>query len=312
MTTFLFVSMAARSLSETGGCLGGVLGGGRAVLIDAMRIPTLVGPPALCRRFVRRGSVLANSFISAQGQAVFAERGVTVRNNVITSEGVHGPFSPQYGAYVFDNQLTCRGDTCVTIIGRRSVVSKNLLTSTGTAIKIMGAYQSDTRQRCARAYERFVPGGGGEPVFIGLAGEVAIEVQTTRNTIRGNFVEPVSPRLDLPISEPGRRDVVPWRVGIQFAPQQLRQPLRRQSHGGTGAVRPRSNGADRPRRQPRSCSISLAEKRAVDNETPPKRGLELGQSANDAQSRRVEYPHCITRATSPRTKPQRGGIRSVT
>ena len=65
----------------------------------------------------------------------------------------------------------------------------------------------------------FVPGGGGEPVFNGLAGEVAIEVQTTRNTIRGNFVEPVSPRLEPPqFREPGRRDVVPWRVGILFAP----------------------------------------------------------------------------------------------
>ena len=162
--------------------------------------------PVVGSIFTALGSVLANSFISAQGQAVFAERGVTVRNNVITSEDGAWAVLAQYGAYVFDNQLTCRGDTCVTIMGHSSVVSKNTLTSTGTAIKIMGPNNKILDNNVLVLTNDFVPGGGGEPVFNGLAGEVAIEVQQTRNTIRGNFVEPVSPRLEPPqFREPGRR-----------------------------------------------------------------------------------------------------------
>ena len=136
----VLVSVDASSVTVRNGRLESwrrVLGGGRAVLIDDLRYHVVA--PGACRvDFYGVGSVLANSFISAQGQAVFAERGVTVRNNVITSEDGAPAVLAQYGAYVFDNQLTCRGDTCVTIMGLSSVVSKNMLTSTGTAIKIMG------------------------------------------------------------------------------------------------------------------------------------------------------------------------------
>ena len=94
----------------------------------------------------------------------------------------------------------------MTIIGHSNVVSKNLLTSTGTAIKILGPSNQILDNVVHVRTNVFEPGGAGEPMFNSLTGEIAIEVHTTRNTIRGNFVEPTAG----PSSA--------WRVGIQFAP----------------------------------------------------------------------------------------------
>ena len=186
-----------------------IVGGGRDVLIDAMRMTSGSGVD-----LYGAGTVLANSFISAQHQAVFAERGVTVRNNVITSEDGAPAVLAQYGAYILDNQLTCEGDVCVELRGRSNVVSNNILTSTGTAIKIAAGNSQILDNDVILRTSMFERGGGGEPLFTPRAGEVAIDVQAGKNTIRGNFVEPTAP---FPLHDSfGAPLFVPWQVGIRF------------------------------------------------------------------------------------------------
>ena len=149
---------------------GGLIGGGRAMLIEAMRITGSV-------HLVGGGSVLANSFISG---GVEVERGVTARNNLVTSrEGSEWAVRASWGAYVLDNQLTCDGLTCVTIVGGGSVVSKNVITSTGTAIKIVNAFSNQVLDNVVLVRTHAAAANNGplrEPFFVYRSGEVAIDV----------------------------------------------------------------------------------------------------------------------------------------
>ena len=201
-----------------------LLGGGRGVLVDGLRISNVGGNPNHSAiDLYGAGSVIADSFIDAQGQAVFAERGVTVRNNLITSQvsSEQGTLLAQWGTFVFDNQLICKGSattSCMLITGHSNVVSENILTSNGTAIKIINGGSNQILDNTVHVRSNiFVPGGGGEPLFTPLAGDVAIAlVGASAATLRGNVVEPASP---FPLTEaPGSPNFVPWRVGIQFGP----------------------------------------------------------------------------------------------
>ena len=67
------------------------------------------------------------------------ERGVIVRNNVISSgSGTPWAVRVSEGSFLVDNQLRCRGTTCVTIDRSNNVVSRNVISSRGTAIKVEG------------------------------------------------------------------------------------------------------------------------------------------------------------------------------
>jgi hypothetical protein len=186
-------------LSTTGLAL---FGEGARSLIDAMRLTGRID-------LYGGGQVLANSDIDG---TLSIERGVIVRDNLIRSSAdTAWAVRASEGAFVLDNQLRCRGLTCVTVVATSNVVRGNVISSRGTAIKLEGVDNEVLDNTVLVKTHVWLAGESGEPGFIYLSGDVAIE-SPGRNTIRGNYVEPVIARSEPPFGP----FIAPWRVGIRF------------------------------------------------------------------------------------------------
>jgi hypothetical protein len=180
-----------------------LIAGGRRALIDSMRI---TGSLDL---FVG-GLVLTNSVIDGR---MSIERGVIVRNNLITS-GVGTPWAVRVreGSFVIDNQLRCFGTTCV-IIDRYggNEVSRNVISSRGTAIRVEVGGNEVADNRVLVRTIAWIADTHPAPALVYLSGDVAIDVMSGGNNIRGNYVQPI------PIGfVEDLQAFNPWRVGIRF------------------------------------------------------------------------------------------------
>ena len=203
----LLVAITGNSATVENGRLStagrAIIGGGSRSLIDAMRITGTLD-------LFGGGVVLANSNISG---SMMIERGVIVRNNLITSgSGTPWAVRVSEGAFVVDNQLRCGGTTCVTIDRSNNVVSGNVISSRGTAIKVEGGGNQVFDNNVLVNTIGWVADIHLEPVYVYLSGDVAIDVAGGGNTLRGNYVEPF-PIGFVP-------DLItqanPWRVGMRF------------------------------------------------------------------------------------------------
>ena len=210
-----FVTMGNGRLRSTAGTA--IMGGGEAVLVERMRI-TVEGGNQSSEAIDLYGArtVIADSFISAHQGGVFAERGVTVRNNIIVSESSSAVFA-QYGTYIVENQLVCSGTgACLLVHGHHNFVRDNVLSSRGIAIRLFNGSNNQLLDNAVLVRTSiFEPGGGGEPLYKYFTGDVAIEVQSYGTLIRGNYVEPLTAFSPNPPFEP---EVQPWRVGLRFLP----------------------------------------------------------------------------------------------
>jgi hypothetical protein len=179
-----------------------VSGGGDRSLIDSMRITGSLDLSG-------GGVVLANSVIHG---TVMVERGVIVRNNLITSDlGTPWAVRVSEGAFVVDNQLRCRGTTCVTIDRSNNVVSRNVISSRGTAIKVEGSGNDVLDNMVLVNTIALVADTHPEPAYEYLSGDIAIDVASGSNNIVGNYVEPIPLRF-----QPDLQVFNPWRVGMRF------------------------------------------------------------------------------------------------
>jgi hypothetical protein len=100
----------------------------------------------------------------------------------------------------------------VTIVRSNNVVSRNVISSRGTAIKIEGGGNEVLDNIVLVATHVWLAGESGEPFFLYSSGDVAIDVAGGGNTIRGNYVEPTLARQETQFDP----IIVPWRVGIRF------------------------------------------------------------------------------------------------
>jgi hypothetical protein len=180
-----------------------ILGGGARSLIDSMQISGSLD-------LFGGGVVLANSNING---SMVIERGVIVRNNLIASgSGTPWAVRASEGSFVVDNQLRCGGTTCVTIDRSNNVVSRNVISSRGTAIKVEGSGNQVFDNMVLVNTIGWVADVHLEPVYLYLSGDVAIDVAGGGNTIRGNYVEP----FPIGFVPDLITQVNPWRVGMRF------------------------------------------------------------------------------------------------